>query len=76
MAGGQAAPLVSMFDQLLLAGRPGPAAAVNLGGIANLTIVTDGRVLTAYDLGPAGALMDPAAIVGHRRRPAVRCRRR
>jgi len=62
-AGGQAAPLVSMFDQLLLAGRAGPAAAVNLGGIANLTIVDQGRVLVAYDVGPAGALMDPAAIL-------------
>ncbi len=60
-AGGQGAPLVSMFDQLLLAGRPGPSAAVNLGGIANLTVVADGQVLTAYDVGPAGALMDPAA---------------
>jgi anhydro-N-acetylmuramic acid kinase len=64
-AGGQGAPLVSMFDLLLLAGReglePGPAAAVNLGGIANLTIVDGGQVLTAYDIGPAGALMDPAA---------------
>jgi anhydro-N-acetylmuramic acid kinase len=64
-AGGQGAPLVSMFDLLLLAGRegsePGPAAAVNLGGIANLTVVDGGQVLTAYDIGPAGALMDPAA---------------
>ena len=64
-AGGQGAPLVSMFDQLLLAGPagpgPGPVAAVNLGGIANLTVVDAGRVLTAYDIGPAGALMDPAA---------------
>ena len=60
-AGGQGAPLVSMFDQLLLAGLPGPGAAVNLGGIANLTVVRDGRVLTAFDIGPAGALMDPAA---------------
>ena len=60
-AGGQGAPLVSMFDQLLLASRPGPAAAVNLGGIANLTVVDGGQVLTAYDIGPAGALMDPAA---------------
>ena len=60
-AGGQGAPLVSMFDLLLIAGRPGPSAAVNLGGIANLTVVDGGHVLVAYDLGPAGALMDPAA---------------
>lgn len=60
-AGGQGAPMVSMFDLLLLAGRPGPAAAVNLGGIANLTVVDDGEVITAYDVGPAGALMDAAA---------------
>jgi anhydro-N-acetylmuramic acid kinase len=61
VAGGQGAPMVAAFDQLLLAGRPGPAAAVNLGGIANLTVVEDGRVVIAYDIGPAGALMDPAA---------------
>lgn len=61
VAGGQGAPMVSMFDQLLLADRPGPAAAVNLGGIANLTVVHDGELVTAYDIGPAGALMDPAA---------------
>lgn len=61
VAGGQGAPLVSMFDQLLLAARRGPSAAVNLGGIANLTVVLDGQVVTAFDVGPAGALMDPAA---------------
>src|SRR5262249_53788470 len=60
-AGGQGAPLVSMFDALMLAGRLGPSAAVNLGGIANLTVVDGGQVVTAYDLGPAGALIDPAA---------------
>src|SRR5215813_5956788 len=60
-AGGQGAPLVSMFDALLLAGRLGPSAAVNLGGIANLTVVDGGQVVTAYDVGPAGALIDPAA---------------
>ncbi len=60
-AGGQGAPLVSIFDALLLAGRRGPSAAVNRGGIANLTVVDGGQVVTAYDLGPAGALMDPAA---------------
>jgi anhydro-N-acetylmuramic acid kinase len=60
-AGGQGAPLVSVFDALLLADRTGPSAAVNLGGIANLTVVDGGQVVTAYDIGPAGALMDPAA---------------
>ncbi|HUC27202.1 MAG TPA: anhydro-N-acetylmuramic acid kinase [Streptosporangiaceae bacterium] len=47
VAGGQAAPMVAMFDQLLLAGRAGPAAAVNLGGIANLTVVEDGGAIAA-----------------------------
>jgi anhydro-N-acetylmuramic acid kinase len=61
VAGGQGAPLVAMFDQLLLAGRAGTGAAVNLGGIANLTVVSGGQVVIAYDIGPAGALMDPAA---------------
>lgn len=60
-AGGQGAPLVAAFDALLLAGRPGPSAAVNLGGIANITVVTAGHPVLAYDVGPAGALMDPAA---------------
>ena len=60
-AGGQGAPLVPIFDALLLGDRPGRCAAVNLGGIANLTVVDSGRVLAAYDVGPAGAIMDPAA---------------
>jgi anhydro-N-acetylmuramic acid kinase len=50
-----------MFDALLLAGRADRGAAVNLGGIANLTVVEGGDVVAGYDLGPAGALMDPAA---------------
>jgi anhydro-N-acetylmuramic acid kinase len=51
-AGGQGAPLVSLLDALLL--RDGQAA-LNLGGIANLTI---GSV--AFDVGPANALLDAA----------------
>ncbi|HEY3956213.1 MAG TPA: anhydro-N-acetylmuramic acid kinase [Streptosporangiaceae bacterium] len=61
-AGGQGAPLVAAFDALLLAGQAGPpGAAVNLGGIANITVVTAGQPAIAYDIGPAGALMDVAA---------------
>jgi anhydro-N-acetylmuramic acid kinase len=59
-AGGQGAPLVPMFDALVLAGRPAATGLVNLGGIANITVTT-GDGLTAYDIGPAGALMDAAA---------------
>jgi anhydro-N-acetylmuramic acid kinase len=55
-AGGQGAPLVSLLDTLLLNGRPGTPAALNLGGIANLTVGT-----LAFDVGPANALLDAAA---------------
>lgn len=56
-AGGHGAPLVSFLDELLLRGRSGVAAALNLGGIANITIVSDAGV-SAYDVGPANALVD------------------
>lgn len=58
-AGGQGAPLVSLVDVLWLAGRPGRPVALNLGGIANLTVVRDGVPL-AFDTGPANALLDAA----------------
>ena len=56
-AGGQGAPLASTIDALLLAGRGGRPAALNLGGISNVTVVADG-VVRAWDVGPANALMD------------------
>ncbi len=59
--GGQGAPLVSVLDVLLLPPSGVPRAALNLGGIANLTLIRpDGRVV-AYDLGPANALVDLAS---------------
>ncbi|KQQ67317.1 anhydro-N-acetylmuramic acid kinase [Microbacterium sp. Leaf320] len=60
-AGGHGAPLVSFLDELLLRGRAGVSAAVNLGGIANMTVVgPDG--LSAYDIGPANALVDAVVV--------------
>lgn len=60
-AGGQGAPLASTLDLLLLGGRTEPTAALNLGGIANVTVVRDNQPPRAFDTGPANALIDAAA---------------
>ncbi|PYG01839.1 anhydro-N-acetylmuramic acid kinase [Georgenia satyanarayanai] len=60
-AGGHGAPLVSFLDSLVLADGEGTAAALNLGGIANITVVGPRGVL-AYDTGPANALLDVAIL--------------
>lgn len=59
-AGGQGAPLVSLFDVLLLDRGPETRAALNLGGIANLTVVPVAGSPFAFDVGPANALIDAA----------------
>lgn len=59
-AGGQGAPLAALLDLLLLADRPGPTAALNLGGIANVTVVGHPAGPVAFDTGPANALLDAA----------------
>ncbi len=56
-AGGHGAPLVSFLDELLLRGRAGTTAALNLGGISNMTVLSDAGIV-AYDIGPANALVD------------------
>ncbi len=57
-AGGQGAPLLPVFHAALFA-RAGEAIGVlNLGGIANLTVLrADGSVL-GFDVGPANGLLD------------------
>ena len=57
-AGGQGAPLVPAFHQGVFA-QPGRCVAVlNIGGIANLSLLkADGSVL-GWDCGPGNALMD------------------
>ncbi len=57
-AGGQGAPLVPAFHQAVF-GRAGTAVCVlNIGGIANLSVLgADGGVL-GFDCGPGNALMD------------------
>ncbi|MGJ6981379.1 anhydro-N-acetylmuramic acid kinase [Aestuariimicrobium soli] len=55
-AGGQGAPLVPVLDVMLCGDRP--TAVINLGGIANVTVVRDGRAVVAGDTGPANCLID------------------
>jgi len=57
-AGGQGAPLLPAAHAMLL-GSPGRTRVVlNLGGIANITVLAaDGRVF-GFDTGPANGLMD------------------
>lgn len=58
--GGQGAPLVPPFHQLLFEHLTCPQAVVNLGGIANVTLLpgTLGADVIAFDTGPGNTLMD------------------
>ena len=58
-AGGEGAPLVPLVDWLLFRRAGATRACLNLGGIANVTVVTD-RLdsVRAFDLGPANMPMD------------------
>jgi anhydro-N-acetylmuramic acid kinase len=57
-AGGQGAPLVPAFHQAIW-GDPGRAvAALNIGGIANLSLMAPHRPLLGFDCGPGNMLMD------------------
>jgi len=58
-SGGQGAPLVPAFDEFLFASGP-LRAVVNIGGIANISIVGRGKLWSAFDTGPGNGLMDLA----------------
>lgn len=64
--GGQGAPLVPATDAALLGGIGGWRAVLNLGGIANLTLIPPGQgperrqPVLGWDCGPANTLIDLA----------------
>jgi anhydro-N-acetylmuramic acid kinase len=57
-AGGQGAPLLPVFHAALFGRAEATRVVLNLGGIANLTVLrADGSVL-GFDIGPANGLLD------------------
>ena len=63
--GGQGAPLVPFADHLLFADGT-PRAILNLGGIANVTLLptSDAADVTAFDTGPGNMVIDHLARKG------------
>jgi anhydro-N-acetylmuramic acid kinase len=57
-AGGQGAPLVPAFHQALFARAGQTTGVLNLGGIANLTLLRGDGCVLGFDCGPANVLMD------------------
>jgi anhydro-N-acetylmuramic acid kinase len=66
-AGGQGAPLVPAFHHSVFGGSGVPIAVLNLGGMANLTVLgaQTGDVVLGFDCGPGNVLMD-AWCLSHR----------
>lgn len=57
-AGGQGAPLLPALHAAVLADPATPRAVLNLGGIANLTLLVPEQPVLGFDTGPANCLMD------------------
>ncbi len=59
-AGGQGAPLAPIYHQALArwSRMEAPLAVLNLGGVANVTLIGEGGGLEAFDTGPANGMID------------------
>ena len=58
VAGGQGAPLVPAFHQAVFADAQRSRVVLNLGGIANITVLHAKSCVRGYDTGPGNGLMD------------------
>lgn len=59
-AGGEGAPLAPIYHAALaaMAGLATPVAVLNLGGVANITLVGPDGAMLAFDTGPANGMID------------------
>ncbi|RJX32979.1 MAG: anhydro-N-acetylmuramic acid kinase [Oxalobacter sp.] len=57
-AGGQGAPLVPAFHQAVFASSKETRVVVNIGGMANISVLHAGGTVAGYDTGPGNVLMD------------------
>lgn len=57
-AGGQGAPLVPAFHNVIFHDNKQDQVILNLGGIANITLLPAHNKVSGYDTGPANCLMD------------------
>lgn len=57
-AGGQGAPLLPVYHAALAAPLELPLAVLNLGGVANITLIDAPGPVAAFDTGPANGLID------------------
>lgn len=57
-AGGQGAPLVPAFHHALFSKANENVAVVNIGGMANISLLHDDHKILGYDTGPGNVLMD------------------
>lgn len=56
--GGQGAPLVPAFHQAIFANKTKNSVILNIGGIANFTVICPDHPLIGYDTGPGNTLLD------------------
>lgn len=57
-AGGEGAPLVPLFHAIMMENMPKPAAMLNIGGVANVSVLGQGGRMAASDCGPGMGLLD------------------
>ena len=56
--GGQGAPLAPLFHAARAKSQSGSLGVLNIGGVANITLLDEGEKICSFDTGPGNALLD------------------